>query len=165
MSNPSLSTYFNLSEKQAILLREKAQGANNLAACLAAGYKTTNPDATVRSVLRSPQALAALHIEMQRLIQEDATVARRVLAEMLANPNTSDKIRSDIAVKMLDRAGHIPPRARQADGAGDKTLNEMTLDELKATQERLQNEILNRARTVNALPTPSSDDQDVDMLG
>lgn len=85
--------------------------------------------------------------------------------ELLQDTATSDKIRADIAFKILDRAGHIAPRARAAGDGADKTLGEMSLDELKATQDRLQSEILARAKPVNAQSGAIVEGEAADLLG
>jgi hypothetical protein len=49
---------------------------------------------------------------------------------------------------LLDRSGHVAPKAKDDSVDRAKALNEMSTEELRATADRLANEIANRARPV-----------------
>lgn len=92
-------------------------------------------------------------------------MAMKVISDLAGNPNTPEKLRLEASKAILDRAGHIAPRARSLNDAGQKTLGEMSLDELKATQERLNSELAARAKPVNAQPVTLDSSQDIDLIG
>jgi phage terminase small subunit len=156
-----------LSEKQAAFVQAFVdQGSGDyIAAAKAAGYTPSVAKTSHYRVTRSPQLLAAIHLEVSRRLQEGAPIALKVLTDLAGSAKTPEKIRLDAAKAILDRAGHIAPRARSLGDAGEKTLGEMSLDELKATQERLNSELAARAKTVSAPSGPIIDSQAIDLIG
>jgi hypothetical protein len=50
----------------------------------------------------------------------------------LADTVSGQKLQLEAAKTVLDRAGHIAPKASEAEMIGDKPLTEMSLDELDA---------------------------------
>jgi hypothetical protein len=68
--------------------------------------------------------------------------------EILQDKAASEKVRADLAVKMLRLAGHVEPRAAVADNGPVKTLSEMSTDELRARAAQLEDEIASRAKPI-----------------
>lgn len=147
--------------------------ARNIIACggdfdlgaTASGYAKGGLAALKSRVTRKPAFLAAIHIETQRSLQLAAPVAQQFIVDLVRNADAPAKLRLDAAKTLLDRAGHIAPRARALGEGQDKTLGEMTLDELKETQERLQAELASRAKPVNAQEAEATDTQAIDLVG
>jgi|WetSurMetagenome_2_1015567.scaffolds.fasta_scaffold491022_1 phage terminase small subunit len=136
------------------------------AAMIKAGYSESYAHAEHNKVMRQPEVLAAIHLETARRIHALAPAALATIDEVRSGVITEGaKVRLDAAKVLLDRAGHIAPRARALGDGTEKTLGEMSLDELKVEQERLQSEILARAKVVNAQPDDATSDQAIDLLG
>lgn len=157
----------DLNEMQADFVRAYVtQGRGDyVAAALEAGYSESVAKRTQYWVTRSPQILAAIHLEVAKRLQDAAPIALKVLTDLAKDDKTPQKLRLEASKAILDRAGHIAPRARALGDAGQKTLGEMSLDELKATQERLNSELAARAKPVNAPPVTLDSTQDIDLIG
>ena len=81
-------------------------------------------------------------------------IAYRVAKSLLAD--VSARVRADLSIKVLDRAGHIAPTRK--DPAAQKALSEMSRDELAAFIDHNQTEIDKieselAARAKNVCPT------------
>lgn len=101
-----------------------------------AGY---NPKSVYRT-LRNPRVAGAI----SELIQLDlaavgAPLAYRVAKSLLKNEAVSARVRADLSIKVLDRAGHIAPTKKET--APHQALSEMSRDELVAFINRNQAEI------------------------
>ena len=70
-----------------------------------------------------------------------APAAVEVLASLMDDEDASPKIRLDAAKTILDRAGFVPPKALEAPTVGEKSLHEMSRDELATRVHQLQSEI------------------------
>src|SRR5262245_42809698 len=94
-----------------------------------AGY---HPKSVYRT-LRLP-AVAAAVSESHRLdvAATGAPLAYRVAKSLLKDESVSARVRADLAVKVLDRAGHIAPTRKDPPSSQSKPLSEMTRDELAA---------------------------------
>lgn len=137
----------------------------------------SGPDLNVNSInMRVPVATesraalevyAALHSE----IVAAAPLALKTALELLQDtrisafgtPLVSAKVKQDIAFKILDRAGHVAPRAPEAK-ARDLPLHEMSVDELRDLARELGAEIAERAKPVDVPNAPQTDNQAVDSL-
>jgi hypothetical protein len=100
-------------------------------------------------LLRIPHVLAAVNAAVQIALAEDATLARNLLRRYVKDESMHPKIRLDAAKTLLDRAGHIAPKAREAGGGHDKPLHEMSIDELRALVDRYEAELGGRAKLVS----------------
>jgi hypothetical protein len=98
--------------------------------------------------MRHPAVLPAIHTELGKQLAVDAIIARRVAVKILQDESVSEKVRADLAVKMLRLAGHVEPRAAIADNGPVKTLSEMSTDELRARAAQLEDEIASRAKPI-----------------
>lgn len=119
-------------------------------------------------LLRRPEVMAALRLEMGRRLAIDATRAAAVVRELTANAaeaaKPGAKVRLDAAKTTLDRAGIIPPRAAAAKDGLDVPLNELSAADLRTLADKLEGELAARATPIE--PTePASTDQPVDLLG
>jgi hypothetical protein len=87
-----------------------------------------------------------------------APLAYRVARSLLAEVNVSARVRADLSIKVLDRAGHIAPTLK--DNAAQKALSEMSRDELAEFIERneaeinkLESELAARAKDISPHPS------------
>lgn len=162
-----LPAQLHLTDQQSEFVRHFVAAGNGdyEAAALASGYAPSVARSAKNWVTRQPKVLAAIHLEVAKRLQEGAPIALKVLIDIAKDGAAAAKLRLEASKAILDRAGHIAPRARALGDAGEKTLGEMSLDELKATQDRLQNEILARAKPVNAQSPTLNNTQPDDLLG
>ena len=162
-----LPAQIHLTEQQLAFVRAFAErGDGDLcAAALASGYAPEFASKASSWVTRHPQLLAALHLETARRLATAAPAALQTV-EQIRKGEIKDnaKVRLDAAKVVLALAGHIAPRARALDDGQAKTLGEMSLEELKATQDRLNNELASRAKAVNAHPQTIDQTQADDLL-
>ena len=101
-----------------------------------AGY---HPKSVYRT-LRLPAVAAAISETIQLdLASVGAPLAYRVAKSLLQDECVSARVRADLAIKVLDRAGHIAPTRKET--PAQKALAEMTRDELAAFIDRNQAEI------------------------
>lgn len=158
--------YQGLSEKERALAKATSNGVSFEEAALTLGYKPEGISELKSTVTRKPEWIAVLHIETARRVVSLAPSALETIDQVKKGEiKEGAKVRLDAAKIILDRAGIIPPRAKPHSDGSEKTLGEMSLDELKSTQERLEREIESRARQVKAQELPASDDQASDLLG
>ena len=68
----------------------------------------------------------------------------------LAEKGVSERVRMESASRLLDRAGHVPPRPTDDQGKPDAPLHEYTVEEL-------QNIIADRAKNVTPVPDPAEE--------
>jgi alkylation response protein AidB-like acyl-CoA dehydrogenase len=79
-------------------------------------------------------------------------MALRVVEELARGEAVSMKVRLDAAKTLLDRAGHVPPRAAANDIRKiEMPLNEMSVEELKSLATRLEEELVDRAIVVSSV--------------
>lgn len=117
---------------------------------------------TAYRITAIPAVSRAIQAEVARLIiQEGAPLAYKVARKLIADEKTGDRVRADLAIKMLQLAG---VGQKHADQATDKPLNEMTTAELRATMdrnnaeiERLESELAARATDVTASVSAPTD--------
>ena len=110
---------------------------NIKAAMAAAGYSKK-----VRaSVAITPAMYAHLRQLMGDKLAAMAPAAISVLSGLMNDEDASPKIRLDAAKTILGRAGFVPPKASDAPTVGEKSLHEMTRDELAERVHQLQGEI------------------------
>lgn len=116
-------------------------------------------------LLASPHIILALQIEIRRQLVADAPASFKVLRALRDNDDIAPKIRMDCAKTLLDRAGHVPPRAPLDKGNVAPPLHEMTTDELRGLADTLEGEIADRAKDVSSAPAAPVDTQDIDLVG
>jgi hypothetical protein len=101
-----------------------------------AGY---HPKSVYRT-LRLPAVAAAISESIQLdLAAVGAPLAYRVAKSLLQDEQVSARVRADLSIKILDRAGHIAPTRKEP--PAQKAFTEMSRDELAAFIERNQTEI------------------------
>jgi uncharacterized small protein (DUF1192 family) len=87
-----------------------------------------------------------------------APLAYRIAKSLLQDEAVSARVRADLSIKILDRAGHIAPTRKEP--PAQKALSEMSHDELfafiqhnEAEIARMEGEMAGRAKDVS--PDPS----------
>lgn len=164
----SLVEQFRLAAREAafVVAFVAGGGKDAGAAMLEAGYSESYARTEQNNLTRRPEIVAAIYIETQRRIQRLAPGAIDTVKSIESGTITEGaKVRLDAAKTILAMAGHVAPRAKAQGDGQERTLSEMSLDELKEKQDQLQGEILARAKPVNAQPMAGNTDQAVDLLG
>jgi len=133
----ALPTSLGLTEQQHEFVRLLVvEGNSPEEAGRLAGY---HPKSVYRT-MRTPAVAAAIAEAIQLdLAAVGAPLAYRVAKSLLRDENVSARVRADLSIKVLDRAGHIAPTRK--DLAPQKALSEMSREELAAFIERNQAEI------------------------
>lgn len=128
-----------LTEQQKTFVREYVRnGGCGADAARTAGYAASRPAQQAHDLLALPHVQEAVHREQARLIggtlaSKAIEVVRRILHdETLAATVSGQKVQLEAAKSVLDRAGHIAPKASELEMIGDKPITEMSLHELEA---------------------------------
>lgn len=128
-----------LTEQQKTFVREYVRnGGCGADAARAAGYAASRPAQQAHDLLALPHVQEAVHREQARLIggtlaSKAIEVVHRILHDdALAGTVSGQKVQLEAAKSVLDRAGHIAPKAWEPEMIGDKPITEMSLDELDA---------------------------------
>jgi hypothetical protein len=95
----------------------------------------------------------------------DAPASFAVLRELRDDVDISPKVRFDCARTLLDRAGHVAPRATIDRNQADKPLHELSTDELRTMADRLEGELAERAKPVISARAAPERDDDTDIIG
>ena len=96
---------------------------------------------SIYKTLRLPAVAAAISESIQLdLATVGAPLAYRVAKSLLSDESVSARVRADLSIKVLDRAGHIAT-TRKEPSSSQKALSEMTRDELAEFIERNEAEI------------------------
>ena len=133
-----------LTEKQASFLRFYVQNPNVSEAARLAGYAQAEMG---YQALRSPNVQKALSDMRSRLIEtEGATLAYNTLVDLM-KPGNPGNVRLGAAKYMLDAAGH----GAKPDSAREKSLQDMSADELAATIAKLDEALADRADAAKPL--------------
>lgn len=154
----------NLTDKQSRFIRFMAESGDSTGAVMRAGYEAANPAQIAWELLRVPHILAALQNEVRKKLVSGAPMALKIITDIATNSDVNPKTRLDAAKTLLDRAGHIAPRAA-AEKPTDQPLHEMTTDQLRELAGRLEDEIAGRAKPVASAQAEPADSQAVDMIG
>lgn len=109
-------------------------------------------------VLRSRAMQAAIVAEVRTLLAvEGAPVALRTLLEIARDTTAPKGVRVDASKALLDRAGFVAPRSKPGED-GAKTLQEMSIDELRAFIDKAESERAAAARDVSPGTDNAPDD-------
>lgn len=118
-----------LSEKQEAFVIEYLKDFNATQAAIRAGYSIKGADVQGSRLLgnvRIQESLIKYKDEMIKGLQQqfiaDALTARKVMFEILNDPNASNKDRIIVARDFLDRAGFKPVDRRELSGANNGAI-------------------------------------------
>ncbi len=132
-----LATKYDLTEMQAAFVRHVSEGVEPNQAVTLAGYGTSNIYSRAQELLRAPQVLAAIHTKVRHRLVAGAPIALAVIERLVTDDTTPPKIRLDAAKTLLDRAGHIAPRAIADKATHELALHEMSIASLRQLADRL----------------------------
>lgn len=132
-----------------------ANGGNATEAAKTAGYSEVSARQIGSGLLSKPHVLEAIQEEVRKVIGSDLTaMSVGAIRTILAAPSAGDgavshKIKLDAAKTVLDRAGHIAPKAEAPREPTDLAdLHRMSIAELEAFIEREKHRAAERAHPV-----------------
>ena len=138
----------NLNARQAAFVAEYVSGGNAHTAALAAGYAEGTARVAGTQLLESPPIALAISKAVRIRLASAAPMALNVLLH-LAEKGISERVRMESASRLLDRAGHVPPRPDDSQSKPDGPLHEYTVEQLHEI-------IADRAKPINATPAEAS---------
>ena len=121
----------NIAKRQAFVQHYVAFG-NATRAAIAAGCHGGSASVTAHRWLRNPAVLALLRDEINLYLRDLAPGALNALRHLVECPDTPPQTRLAAARDILDRVGfEAPKRAELAVTVADKSLNELSREELE----------------------------------
>jgi uncharacterized protein (UPF0147 family) len=146
-----------LTEQQEALVRAISSGLTMREASEASGYSVTN----TYNALSSPIVRAAIQTSLSNMLQTRAApMALHVLIEITEDKTAPKGVRVDAARTLLDRAGYVAPRAREAT-KDEKPLSERTPEELRAFIAQLESTLADKAKPVHGTRVDDTTDAQV----
>jgi phage terminase small subunit len=148
-----------LTDQQTIFVdRYVSNGGNGTAAARDGGYSRARASQYAWELLQKPHVLEAVHAKQARMIGgELATKAVEVIQGILNDaelPKTvaGRKLQFEASKTVLDRAGHIAPKAAEpVETKDEKPMSEWTVEELEAFIRRGEATMEESAREREAL--------------
>jgi phage terminase small subunit len=160
----AVATQFELTELQEQFVKYTSEGLEPTRAVELAGYSAKNASVEAWRLLRLPHVLAAIRFEVSRKLVALAPIALATIEGIVKDTTAPAKIRLDGAKTLLDRAGHIAPRAIADKSGVDLALNEMSISDLRNLADKLESELATRAKPANSANSDTRDAQAIDML-
>ena len=114
--------------------------------------------------MQQPAILATIQIAVARHLAVGAGAAVRVLQTFLVDETVDKRLRVVCAKTLLDRAGHIAPKAVAAGQGGEIPLNEMSMTDLRALADKLEGELATRAKPVSSANAAPDKPQAIDDI-
>jgi len=155
----------HLTEKQSIAAHHIAMGVPADVACAIAGY--ADPPSAAYALRNNPQVQVAVAQNVRKFLYfEAAPAAIRLQYDFMMDPANDKKLRLSCSKTIADRAGYVPPKAKDHNALDGKNVTEMTADEMKDMALRIQKELADRATPVidNAPQLDDTKQQAFDML-
>lgn len=153
----------DLNEAERRFAAAYVQTADARAALRASGLPEASGH-TIRRLQYDPRIILAIQTEVAvRIKTEGAIIAQNVLIEIARDRDAAKGARVDAAKTLLDRAGHIAPRAEAQTKEG-RALADYSIDELRSLVSQLERDRGDQARTVNAPVSPVASLELSDML-
>ena len=154
MSN-EIAEFMGSPEMQTEIVRHVGAGRELAEAASLAGY--TFPEDAAALFRRDPRFALSLHQEMQRRIAiEGAPLSLGLLLTVVKDGTADPRLRVVAARDLIDRAGHIAPKAMES-AVRDrvKDPHEMTTEELRDFVDAGEAELADRAKPVEVIKPTS----------
>lgn len=152
-----IALHHKFTEQQKAFASALVSGLSPVDSARAAGYTETTAPSAASTLMQQPAILAMVQIYAARELSLGAPGAIKLLRRFVddADGTWDPKIRLAAANSILNRAGHIAPKAAEQGKAGETPLNEMTMGELRDLADKLEGEIAGRAKEVSSTkPAP-----------
>jgi phage terminase small subunit len=154
-----------LTEQQSRFVTEYVDSGDARNAMRLAGYSEATAIAGAHRLLTSPHIARAIGLAVRVRLMNDAPMALRVIEGIARNEEINPKVRLDAAKALIDRAGHVAPRATIDRNQSDKPLHELSTDELRAMADRLEGELAERAKPVISAAAAPEEASPTDLIG
>ena len=153
---------FDLDDRQRAFVAAILDGKDPRSAARDVGYS----ESSGYRLTTTPKIQAALRAELvRRMATEGLPLAYSVLVQILRDENAPARVRVDAAKTVLDRGGMPAQRAIAAKETGEKSLSEMTTDELRNMVDKLESALSERAKPIDSdRSARPADDQAPDFL-
>lgn len=140
----------SLTEQQAAFVRHVADGVDITLAAELSGYEKSSCTSLSLRMMRQPNILANIQINIARNIALGAPAAVKLLRRFVTEETWDPRIRLHAAKTLVGLAGYVAPKASAAAVAGEKPLNELSMTELRALADKLEGELAGRAKEVSS---------------
>jgi hypothetical protein len=140
----------DFTEKQKAFVDALIENPNPMRAAIDAGYPAEHASQIASVMVRQPAILAAVQIGIARDLAIGAAKSNRLLQTIVAGEQYDPRLRVVCARDILNRAGHIAPKAVAASSSAVKPLNEMSMTELRELADKLEDELSGRAKDVSS---------------
>lgn len=154
----------NLTSSQSLFCELLASGIERNEAARQCGYGTGNPHAEASRLMQQPAIIATVQMAVARRLAIGSGAALRVLQEFVADDKLDKRLRYACAKTLLDRAGHIAPKAAAASQGGTIPLNEMSMTDLRALADKLEGELATRAKPVSSAKAAPASPQTIEDI-
>ena len=151
-----MSKSSGLSPQEARYVDALADGNSVSDAYLLAGYDGAEKHAVAynRKARKNPAIALALYSAIAARLNSAAPAALQTALDIMNDVEAPPKVRSDIALKLLQMAGHVAPRAAVIEQNAERSLSELPRDALIARCEAIEAELARRATPVSAELAP-----------
>jgi hypothetical protein len=151
MHTQELVSPIKFDKRQAEFVRLYIETGDRYVAAKSAGYSEgTAKNAT--QLLNQPNIAFAITAVARYRLASKVPMALAVL-EHLAEHAVSERVRMESATRLLDRAGLAPPKALDERRDPEKPIHELSISELRAKADQLEQELAARARDITPDPT------------
>ena len=123
-----------------------------------------SPKTATSHILSSHAVARAIALAVRIELGACAPMALNVLKHLAKNGAT-ERVRLDAAKTLLDRGGHVAPKAREAENAGETPLHEMSTEGLRSLASKLEEEIAGRAKDISSTDAAPHPDNLVELIG
>lgn len=154
-----------LTKKEQELVEDYLQTGDWAESALNCGYSKSEARYLKKVASNSPAMLAAVYVEIGKRLVEGAAVGFKVVLDMAKDPECHPKLRLEAAKELLKLGGHVAPKAKSLENAGEKQLHELSIDDLKRQRDTLESAIADRSRPVIAPDASPIDADDIELLG
>lgn len=162
----SLPTDLRLDLQERRFVKELVRTGDVHASGLAAGYRGAAQSEQIDDLLLRPNVAAAITLALSQLMRTVAAPeAYRVGLALMKDPKAGERVRADMVKTFLDRAGLPAAKAMGVERGGQKSLNEMSADELREFIRTAEGLAAERAKPVVTVPASASEPSNaVDMF-
>ena len=132
-----------LTDRQRAFVEAIARGESQTEACRSAGIVETHST----TLLSYPHIQEAIQEATRAHIVAHASFGIKQLRHLAENAK-SDRVRADCSRHISEIQGYIPPTLRNGHFGSERSLHEMTVEQLRAAADRLETELANRAKPI-----------------
>lgn len=161
----TLPATIRLTEQERKFVGFVSNGCKRIDCVVRAGYKTDDPEHLAAVLISQPNIQAAVVAAIANDLQTNAApLALKRMKELLEAKDTPARVIEGLIKAAFDRGGHPAARPRRVDSGADKTLNEMSAEDLRRFIDQAEGELASRAKPVNSAKPGAPTDQASDIF-